>query len=186
VAAIAVGTGWALLGPLQPGWNAIANNGKGSGSTAASTVRTVSSQQTAFPASFTSDLQGQLTQTGPDANGNVTMQLDLRMSNGPPGYVQVILNGQSGREEGGEREDGGITITASRVVLASSSRQSLYAGSLSTISGRSQWSMTALLTGTSTNDRSQLQVWMTVQIDASGQAIGTIKAASPNPAGSGV
>jgi hypothetical protein len=186
VAAIAVGTGWALLGPLQPGWNVIANNGKGSGSTSTATVRTVPAQQTAFPASFTSDLQGQLTQTGPDANGNVTMQFDLHMSNKPAGSVQVILRGQSEREEEGEREGGRITITASRVVLASSSGQSLYVGSLSTIFGRRQWSMMALLTGTSTSNKSQLQVWMNVQINASGQAIGTITAASPNAAGSGI
>jgi hypothetical protein len=114
------------------------------------------------------------------------MQLDLRMSNGPAGSVQVILRGQSGREEDGEREGEGITITASRVVLASSSGQSLYVGSLSTLSGRRQWSMTALLTRTSTNSSSQLQVQMTVQINARGQASGTITAASPIAAGSGV
>jgi len=187
VAAIAVGTGWAVLGPFQPGWNVIANNGNGSGSALASTVRAAPSQHVVFPASFTSNLQGQLTQTGPDANGNITLQFDLRMSNGPSGYVQVILRGQSRRDDVGEREGEGrgITITASRVVLGSSSGQPLYAGSLSTISGRRQWSMTALLAGTSTNSRSQLQVQMTVQIDASGQAVGTITAASANPAGSG-
>jgi hypothetical protein len=188
VAAIAVGTGWALLGPFQPGWNAIANNGKGSGSAPTSTVRAAPSQHAVFPASFTSNLQGQLTRTGPDANGTVIMQFDLRMSNGPSGYVQVILRGQSARDEEGEREGegGGITITASRVVLASSSGQPLYVGSLTTISGRRQWFMMALLTRTSTNSRSQLRVQMTIQINASGQASGTITAASPNAAGSGV
>ncbi len=70
---IAIGVFWTLQGPLQAGWNAIANNGNGSG--AASTVHTSPSQQTTFPQSFTGDLQGQLTQNGPDGNGNVTMQL---------------------------------------------------------------------------------------------------------------
>ena len=101
VIAIAGGAFWALLGPFQPGWNAVANNGNGSGATSSALAAPAPAQQAAFPQSFTGDLQGQLTQTGPDANGNVTTQLNLSISNGPPGNVQVILQGQSGEQGGG-------------------------------------------------------------------------------------
>src|SRR5260221_9646326 len=101
VIAIAGGAFWALLGPFQPGWNAVANNGNGSGATSSALAAPAPAQQAAFPQSFTGDLQGQLTQTGPDANGNVTMQLNLSISNGPPGNVQVVLQGQSGQAGGG-------------------------------------------------------------------------------------
>jgi hypothetical protein len=36
-AALVGGVFWAWTGPLQPGWNAIANNGNGNGSTATPT-----------------------------------------------------------------------------------------------------------------------------------------------------
>ena len=179
VIAIAGGAFWALLGPFQPGWNAVANNGNGSGATSSALAAPAPAQQAAFPQSFTGDLQGQLTQTGPDANGNVTMQLNLSISNGPPGNVQVILQGQSG-EEGG-----GITVSSSTVTLSSSNGQQLYTGSLTNLSGERRWRMTALLTRTGTNKHSQLQVQIDIRVDASGQVAGTIAGGSAIPAGSG-
>ena len=180
VLALAVGTFWALLGPFQPGWYAHANNVNVNvqASRSASTSHAVPSPQVAFPQSFTGNLQGLLRQNGPDANGNVTLQLDLKISNGPAGYVQVILQGQTG---GNESE--GVTITSSRVMLASSSGQLLYAGPLSNFSGERRWNMTAMLTRTGTNSTSPLPVQMTVLVDASGQVTGTIMAGSSIPSG---
>jgi len=176
VAAIMVGTAWSLLGPFQPGWNVFANNGKGSGST--STALAATSRQTAFPQSFTGNLQGQLTQSGPDNNSNVTMQLDLNISNGPPGHIQVMLQGQAG---GGD--DGNIAITSSHVTLAASNGQQLYAGPLTNISGGRKLYMAAILTGMNAKSSSSLQVQLTIRVDASGQASGTIAAGSAIPTG---
>ena len=136
-------------------------------SRSASTSHAVPSPQVAFPQSFTGNLQGLLRQNGPDANGNVTLQLDLKISNGPAGYVQVILQGQTG---GNESE--GVTITSSRVMLASSGGQLLYAGPLSNFSGERRWNMTAMLTRTGTNSTSPLPVQVTVLVEASGQVTG--------------
>ncbi len=107
------------------------------------------------------------------------MQLNLSISNGPPGNVQVILQGQSG-EEGG-----GITVSSSTVTLSSSNGQQLYTGSLTNLSGERRWRMTALLTRTGTNKHSQLQVQIDIRVDASGQVAGTIAGGSAIPAGSG-
>jgi hypothetical protein len=77
-----LGAIWVVIGPLQPGWNALANNGNGSGSriaqaASASQVTSQSSSsvpQTGNPADpfsvpFTASLQGTMTQNGPDTNG---------------------------------------------------------------------------------------------------------------------
>ena len=92
--------------------------------------------------------------------------------------MQVILQGQTG---GNESE--GVTITSSRVMLASSSGQLLYAGPLSNFSGERRWNMTAMLTRTGTNSTSPLSVQMTVLVDASGQVTGTIMVGSSIPSG---
>lgn len=179
VGAIAVLTAWTLLGPLQPGWNTIANNGDGSGGP--STAQAASSQQqqqTTLPQSFTANLQGQMTQNGPNANGNVTMQLNMSMSNGQTGNVQVILQGQSA---GGDA--GGLNVNSSHVTLTSTGGQQLYSGSLTNLSGGRRWYMTATLSGSGSNSGSQLQVQMVVRIDGSGQVTGTITAGSSVPAG---
>ena len=185
VVAIAIGIFLAMIGPFQAGWNAIANNGNGSGGAASSALvapaQQKQQQQSTSPQSFTGDLQGQLTQNGPDANGNVTLQLDLSMSNGAVGNVQVVLQGQS---VGGD--DRSITISSSHVTLTSSTGQQLYAGSLTNFSGQRRWIMTALLTGTGANKGSQLQVQMSVRLYQGGQVTGTITAGSVAPTGTGV
>jgi hypothetical protein len=179
VVALAVGTFWALLGPFRPGWNAYANNASTSASSSspASTSRAVTLPQSTFPPSFTGNLQGQMTQNGPDGSGNVTLQLDLQMSSGPSGYVRVILHGQSAGD------DNSVTITSSSVALASSTGQQLYAGPLSNFSGDRGWLMTAVLKGTGSNNSSPLPVQIAVQINANGQAAGTIAAGSAIPPG---
>ena len=182
VGAIAVLTVWSLLGPLQPGWNATANNGNGSGGP--STARAASSQQQpqiSLPTSFTADLQGQMTQNGPDTNGNVTLQLDMSMSNGATGNVEVVLQGQSA-----QGANGGLNITSSHVTLTSTSGQQLYSGSLTNMSGGRRWYMTTLLTGTGSNSGSRLQAQMMVRVDGSGQVTGTITAGGASPSGSSV
>ncbi|MGZ3618572.1 MAG: hypothetical protein ACXVAV_16445, partial [Ktedonobacteraceae bacterium] len=181
VATIAMVAFWTLLGPLQPGWNNIANNGNGSGATskAAAAQQPSTAQQPLKNSSqsFTGDLQGQYMQSR--SNGNVTMQFNMNILNGASGKVQVILQGQS---SGGD-DDGGLTITSSKITLSSNTGQQLYSGSLNNISGDRRLYMTAVLTGMGTNSRSQLQVQMEVRIDQSGQVTGRIATESTNPAG---
>ena len=181
---VAVGTAWALLGPLQPGWASVANGGTASGSKANALATPSQNQlqrQTPFPQSFAGNLQGQFTQSGPDANGNVTLQFNLSISNGPTGKVQMMLQGQSG---GGD--DHRLSITSSRVALVSSAGQQLFSGPLSNIYGERRLIMTATLSGTGTTSGSQMQVMMTMQLASSGQVTGTITAGRAIPTGSGV
>lgn len=159
---------WMLLGPLQPGWNTIANNGKGNGSVQAATAKTSSSLTgNAFTPSFNGDLQGQMTQQGPDTNGNITLQLNMTISNGPQGIVQVTLQGQN------NGFDNDLQITHSQVTLRQSNNTPLYVGPLTRISGERSWNMQAVLSPTS-NTGKPLQVTMRLFIQNNGQVTGTI------------
>ena len=181
---VAVGTVWTLLGPLQPGWASVANGGTASGSPANALATPSQNQQyplTPFPQSFAGNLRGRFMQSGPDANGNVTLQFNLSISNGPAGNVQMMLQRQSG---GGD--DSRLSITSSHVALVSSAGQQLFSGSLSNIYGERRLIMTTTLSGTGTYSGSQMQVMMTVRLAASGQVTGTITAGKAIPAGSGV
>ncbi len=179
VVLVALGTVWTLLGPLQPGW-ASSNNGTSSSSTSNTHAASPQQSQTTFPQTFTGNLVGQYTQNGPDATGNITMQFNMNISNGPAGSVQVMLQGQSG---GGD--DNRLSITSSQVSLVSSAGQQLYTGSVNNIYGDRRMSMAATLSGTGTNSGKQMQVLITLRIASSGQVTGTITAGSAIPSGTG-
>lgn len=69
---------WALRGPLQPGWNTIANDGRGSGgsggSAAASTPQATASAGSAAGQPFADTLTGQMTQ---QSDGSVVLTATL-------------------------------------------------------------------------------------------------------------
>ncbi|GHO85545.1 ferric reductase-like transmembrane domain-containing protein [Dictyobacter formicarum] len=158
---VAAGTFWAVLGPLQPGWAA---------SAATQSSTTTAATQTVFPQSFTGNLQGQMTQSSSRFNGDVSIRLNMAISNGPAGNVQVWLRGQVAN-------DNTLSITSSSVVLLNNAGQPLYTGSLTQFDASDQWNMTAALTST-TDNSSQLQVQLKLQVSNSGQVSGTITGGS--------
>jgi DMSO/TMAO reductase YedYZ heme-binding membrane subunit len=88
--ALIVGAYWTWQGPLQPGWNAIANNGNGSGGTLAAVANAdrpivTSTQPSATPTpspgppqAFSDTLSGQLAQVD---DGSVVLSATLQSSN---------------------------------------------------------------------------------------------------------
>jgi hypothetical protein len=89
VAVAAVGA-WTYTGPMQPGWNAVANNGRGSGSTIASS--TAPSTVTAAPQpvplaaqAFRDDLAGSVQQS---SDGG-TLLIDANLAGTPGGRFQL-------------------------------------------------------------------------------------------------
>ncbi len=166
-----IGTVWTVLGPLQPGWNVLANNGNGSGIASGVSVAksAVKAPANSFLPSFTGQLQGQMTQSTPDSNGVTTLQLHMTILNGPQGTVQITMQGQG---RGGD--DGGLVVASSLVTLGGSQSAATYSGPLTQIYGDRLWHMTALLKGTGTGSSQQIQVTMDVQISRSGQCAGTI------------
>jgi hypothetical protein len=172
-----IGILWTLIGPLQPGWNASANNGQGSGG---STVLAAAkgSQASAFTPPFTAQLQGTLTQSGPDYNGNVTLTINATLSQGATGVLQITLQGQSGGD------DGSLNITNTHVVLGTNAQTPLYSGPLTTLNADRQWRMAALLNGTGTAS-GQLNIRIDVQVNAQQQVSGTIQSLTSNATGGG-
>ncbi|GLV58088.1 hypothetical protein KDH_49220 [Dictyobacter sp. S3.2.2.5] len=108
VVLVAAGTLWAALGPLQPGWAA-------SAATQSSTTSSATTQ-TAFPQSFSGNLQGQVMQNSSRFSGQVSIRMNMAISGGPAGNVQVLLRGQVAN-------DNTLSITSSSVVLLNDTGQ---------------------------------------------------------------
>jgi hypothetical protein len=170
VLVILAGAALTVLGPLQPGWNTVANNGNGSGgSPAALAAQSLSSSQSSntnpFAPPFTDSVQGTLNQNGPDDNGDVTLQLNLTVSNGTQtsGTLLIILHGQSFGDD-----DNNIDITSSQISLASPSGQTLYTGSYTTLTDDRELQMTALLTSPGNSaQKLKLQIDLRIREDQS-------------------
>jgi hypothetical protein len=186
------GTVWAVLGPLQAGWAAtkssqsvastsIAANSAGNSAPAspfspgAVATPQITTPQTTFPQSFTGNLAGQITQSQSRRSGIVTIQLDMNISNGPTGDVEVALQGTTS----GTGDT--VSISNSEVALLSSDGQPVYEGTVSQLDTTNQWSITAQLTGT---DASTLDVQMKLTVDSNnGTVTGTITAGSGSSSG---
>jgi hypothetical protein len=91
LAGVVTATAWTIGGPLQPGWNRIANNGNGNGSVTASASTSAQVAQAAPPRSlaaqaFSADLSGTVLQSA-DAS---TILIDATLSAAPGGRFQLI------------------------------------------------------------------------------------------------
>ena len=120
--------GFVAIGPLRPGWAARAGTpasllGRTRSSTAPSTA-----PSTPFAVPFTATASGTLTQQGPDGAGNETIILNLDLSGGATGVLDVTLRGPA-------LENGGIQMTSSSVTLGPSAQPDQYQGQVSGLSG---------------------------------------------------
>lgn len=148
-AAMVVGGFWMLLGPLQAGWNASANNGNGSGariaipsanSTATPGAGGATGDASAFASAFSAQVQGSFTQRGPDDNGTVSYEFQGTLQNGASGQLDLRLSGQ---EDG----SGSVNITTTSATLGTAANPGLYTGQVTQLSSDgSRWQMAATLT----------------------------------------
>jgi hypothetical protein len=185
---VVTGAAWALLGPGQPGWNASANNGNGSGAripvaAAASSGSSSSSSTAPFGAPFTAQVQGTLSQSGPDSSGAVTYDLTGTLSNGATGHFELRMSGQQDSAFG--ENDGGVTITTATMTLGTSDTPALYQGQvtqLRTDDGR--WRIMATLgQGSAASQTLVIQLRLSV---SGGTVQGTIQGTPQSSAGSGL
>lgn len=118
---LAVGiAGWSVLGPLQPGWNAIANNGRGSGESlaladavAGGPPATPQPAATTPPSGlggpFQAAFQGTLAPTGSGGQaGNLVISGTLQ--GGIQGTLQITLQGEPA-------DDGAFAVTSTSLSL---------------------------------------------------------------------
>ena len=146
-----IGTFWTAVGPLQAGWNTIANNGNGSGSRVAlasgssgngsASGSSGASTSGPLPIPFSSPLSGTLTQSGPDASGAVSYSVSGTFQDGAAGQVSIQMTGQGA---GGFGDNGGITITQATVTLGTASDPTLYQGQVTQLrTDDTSWRITA-------------------------------------------
>lgn len=130
VAAVMVfaGTLWTVLGPLRPGWNVTANNGRGSGARIA-----LNQGPEALPANsgritvpFSAGLRGSLTQS--DHEGVATVQLNTSLNGGMQGRLSITLQGHSG-------DAGGLTIDRTDVLFVPAGIGETYRGQVTALNG---------------------------------------------------
>jgi DMSO/TMAO reductase YedYZ heme-binding membrane subunit len=148
---LVVGGFWTLLGPLQSGWNASANNGNGSGAriaianttttpTAGSSGNASSANASAFSSAFSAQVRGRFSQRGPDGNGTVLYEIQGTLQNGAAGLLDVRLSGQ---DDG----SGSVSITSTQVTLGPSDNPTLYTGQVTQLqSDGYRWNIAATLT----------------------------------------
>jgi len=137
---------WTALGPLRPGWNAIANNGNGSGgvvqaagsptaSSATTTPGAASKNDNApFSQPFTASAQGDITSGSDPTTGQPVQRLNLTLSGAQQGVLQIQLWEQSG-DNSDDDDNRGATVTNSQVTLGSDASTPLYQGSITRIRG---------------------------------------------------
>jgi hypothetical protein len=120
--------GWYLAGPSQPGW------AKRSGTPAALLRRSGSTQsiamsRTSLPQeAFDSTVAGRVKQSGPRADGLVTITIDARVRGAVRGALRITLFGlPSG--------DGGVALTASDVAFGATGTTEPYVGKVVSLAG---------------------------------------------------
>jgi sulfoxide reductase heme-binding subunit YedZ len=120
--------GWYLAGPSQPGW------AKRSGTPAALLRRSGSTQsiamsRTSLPReAFSATVAGRVKQSGPRADGLVTITIDARVRGAVRGALRITLFGlPSG--------DGGVALTASDVAFGATGTTEPYVGKVVSLAG---------------------------------------------------
>ena len=180
--AIVAGLIFTVAGPLQPGWNALANGASSGNNLSQSVVPTPSLQvpptsqggntSNPFAVPFTASFQGALAQNGPDSNGAVTLHVNATLSNGAQGILTIVLQGT---QESFGGQGSGLSITSTQVKLGQDAARPLYQGYLTDLrSNEFRWRMSALLSnvGAGTN---KVQAQIDMQVASSGQVTGVIQ-----------
>jgi len=180
--AIVAGLIFTVAGPLQPGWNALANGASSGNNLSQSVVPTPSQQapptsrggntSNPFAVPFTASFQGALAQNGPDSNGAVTLHVNATLSNGAQGILTIVLQGT---QESFGGQGSGLSITSTQVKLGQDAARPLYQGYLTDLrSNEFRWRMSALLSnvGAGTN---KVQAQIDMQVASSGQVTGVIQ-----------
>jgi sulfoxide reductase heme-binding subunit YedZ len=160
-------------GPLQPGWAARAGTPRsliaaahrraGSGSSATGTTTVPATSSSAFRAPFQGQLQGTLSQSPPDANGDSTVAVQASISGQVEGVLHLALTGPAD-------PSGGITMNSSTAAMGPSGQPSMYQGRVTTLDGDQ------LQISLRDSAGATLSVTVQLSVDGSGGVSGSIQA----------
>jgi hypothetical protein len=167
--------GWYRSGPLRPGWAARAGTPASLLAHRVSVSRAVSRTVTApsVPkAPFSATLSGTISETSPDANGLVMIQIDTRTTGSLKGVLSLRLKGQA-------LDGGGVALIGSGAALGPLASPAAYTGRVTSLNG------TLLRLSLTSASGSRVSVSVRLSIDqARGTVTGTL-AARPASSSSG-
>ncbi len=170
---------WLVSGPLADGWahaagtpsRLLASGRTTGGSSSAPTTPTTRAPEIGLPsAPFDAQVDGTLSTSSPDANGLVTLRLDTRLSGGATGVLTVALQGEPAA-------GGGVAMEASRVRLGTETQAAVYDGEVSSLEGN------LIVASVRSSSGQQLQLTISVRIDAQQRVTGQLQATSPGSRG---
>lgn len=162
-----IGVVFATAGPLRTGWNVVANNGHGSGLRGLVASASGSNAVAALPTSYSAQVQGTVSQSGPNAAGTVTIQIQLTLSGPVREAMGITLQGFAA-------QGGGVQLTQGAATLGPPANPTLYVGQIVALRGGQ---FVADLTSSS---GIPLQAVGTLQLNASNQVGGTVQV-QPQP-----
>lgn len=184
-----------MLGPMRSGWNAFANGGNGSGqrgATAAALTNqpgatndagaaSTSNNGSTLAAPFLARLSGTISQTSPDANGNVRVTIQSALSDtqsSATGALTIVLTGVA---QGGD--DGAISVNTTQITFGPNASTTTYKGQLTNLnSDYDRWELEGVLqpvsgSGSAMDVRIRLIIRDGGQVTGEAQAVTTTSSA---------
>jgi sulfoxide reductase heme-binding subunit YedZ len=121
---------WYQGGPARHGWAARAGTPKTilRSHTIPVSLRRAVPPAPKLPGTFSGQLTGHMTQSGPDANGLVGVRIDAAVHGRVEAKIRLVLKGTP-------TSGGGVSMTASGVAFATSGTSTVYEGSITGLNG---------------------------------------------------
>ncbi len=162
---------WAATGPLQAGWarksgTPVALLGARSATSSLNGSSGSSPPPATWATPFTAGFQGTQQQTGPDANGVVTVSIAGEFSGRAHGHLAIVLTGQPAA-------GGGVQLTGSQVTMGPDTAPSQYQGQVTRLEG------TTLVAALTNAGGQSLRATVALSLDgAAGHVSGTVEVAA--------
>ncbi len=181
-AGLFVGVVLTVIGPMRPGWNAIANGGNGSGqrvalaSATGKTAANSTSAPTATPSPpakpltlpFQASVTGSLREQGPDARGQTTLTVTATMQGGAQGVMEVQLVGT-------QEPDGTLLVSATQALVGQNWNAPSYRGQLTNLnSSGNTWQLEGALSPVS-GAGSSMDLLINLTINSDNTVTGTVQ-----------
>ena len=189
-----VGVALAVIGPMRPGWNALANNGNGSGQRVAlaaggqngAAASATPTTPTAPPVSaltppFQAQASGSLREQGPDAGGRTTVTVTTKLQGGARGVMEIQLVGT-------QEPDGTLLVSGTQALVGQDWNTPTYRGQLINLRSRGNtWRLEGVLNPVS-GSGSAMDLRVDLTINSDNTVSGAIQASvysGPPPGSSG-
>ena len=162
-----------VVGPLRPGWaaragtprNLIASSRASAPASPASSASSASARSgspQSFTASVADQIQGTLTQQGPDQSGNAVVTISGQLTGSAPGALQIRLMGAAA-------PGGGVSMSSSSVTVGPAGQPDQLQGQVASLQG------TQMVLSLHDSTGSTVRVAVALAIDGQNNVTGTFR-----------